>query len=477
MCFPPCAKKDCIPTTDPNENNEKSTTLSRNVNNIFNSIQLFDPKKVVYSTTTKIEDSMKELEDIEQQQLIYYAQRVHREDIFGVHYQATSQEKEEMTNLYSLFSKHKSLSNSMKTDQVLLKQGSIVVTEGNPSTGIGNIRHLLLCTNSILIASYQDSNKSTAKDYKFKLEHSLELSSISSIVDLGLVLYENHKNTNKTTTNKKFTFSKVFSLKKKKQSKKPKNTTLKGLSSSSLNEKAINNDDSISTMESGSQPQEYNYHNTSFLLVLKSGISFVVTCPTSLHKILWLDAFPHALLSSCNSDNNILLDLLRTNIYSAAFVGDDSMLQRILELYNYNNNDDDEDNDVVRSVLNTKDHIGYTPLHYATREKRTMCMKYLLDAGADPNTKDDTGSTPLDYATQDDTSIRLEMLIANGGTTTSRYNTTTENGNGSLMIIDQMKKNKNKLISIHTKTDDLNRKAVEYKQLSSSFAQQVRNKY
>ena len=65
--------------------------------------------------------------------------------------------------------------------------------------------------------------------------------------------------------------------------------------------------------------------------------------------------------------------------------------------------------DVVRHLIsigvhvNSKDHYGWTPLHYAARRKSnqadpslsTECVKLLIAAGADVNAKDRDGVTPM----------------------------------------------------------------------------------
>ncbi len=53
--------------------------------------------------------------------------------------------------------------------------------------------------------------------------------------------------------------------------------------------------------------------------------------------------------------------------------------------------------------VNSKDHYGFTPLHYAARKKSpiadpslsTECVKLLIAAGADVNAKDRDGVTPM----------------------------------------------------------------------------------
>merc|ERR1712214_95676 len=110
-------------TSDKSNNNdvhsfiENAETWIKNRNNKYNGIELFNPTFVVYSPTTNnnIENSMKELEDIEQKQILYYAQRAHRKEIYNSNYKPTLQEKEEITNLLSLFTSNKNTNKSLQS--------------------------------------------------------------------------------------------------------------------------------------------------------------------------------------------------------------------------------------------------------------------------------------------------------------------------------------------------------------------------
>lgn len=69
--------------------------------------------------------------------------------------------------------------------------------------------------------------------------------------------------------------------------------------------------------------------------------------------------------------------------------------------------------------VNTKDHYGWTPLHYAARRKSnaadpalsTECVKLLIAAGADVNAKDRDGVTPM-HRSIFESPWNLEMIEA-----------------------------------------------------------------
>lgn len=50
------------------------------------------------------------------------------------------------------------------------------------------------------------------------------------------------------------------------------------------------------------------------------------------------------------------------------------------------------------ALLEDRNRLGKTPLHYAVHYKRLDAMAYLVDAGADINAQDGTGMTPLHVA-------------------------------------------------------------------------------
>lgn len=58
--------------------------------------------------------------------------------------------------------------------------------------------------------------------------------------------------------------------------------------------------------------------------------------------------------------------------------------------------DANQDGEFRRGLINAKDKVGRTPLHYACRSGRPETVSYLLAAGANPTSLDVDGLTPLD---------------------------------------------------------------------------------
>jgi ankyrin repeat protein len=66
--------------------------------------------------------------------------------------------------------------------------------------------------------------------------------------------------------------------------------------------------------------------------------------------------------------------------------------------------------------VNTKDNMGWTPLHYAVGEDCDIdFLKYMIEKGADVNAKTIDGTTPLHHAVRDNTNLDvLKYLVENG---------------------------------------------------------------
>ena len=71
--------------------------------------------------------------------------------------------------------------------------------------------------------------------------------------------------------------------------------------------------------------------------------------------------------------------------------------------------------------INTKNSLGQTPLHYATREPplasfiqkgNERIVSFLLENGAEPDSRDQYGITPLSYAASNGEDTLVEMLLA-----------------------------------------------------------------
>ena len=81
--------------------------------------------------------------------------------------------------------------------------------------------------------------------------------------------------------------------------------------------------------------------------------------------------------------------------------------------------------------VNSKDHYGWTPLHYAARRKSnyadpslsTECVKLLIAAGADVNAKDKDGVTPMHRSVFESpwNLEMIEVLLAAGAKPTDNF--------------------------------------------------------
>ena len=73
---------------------------------------------------------------------------------------------------------------------------------------------------------------------------------------------------------------------------------------------------------------------------------------------------------------------------------------------------------VDSAILELRDEIGQSPLHYAVLSNSAALVELLIDEGIDPNVKDNEGRTPLTVL--EDAGLRLdsarEALVNSGGT-------------------------------------------------------------
>ncbi|XP_045473422.1 putative ankyrin repeat protein RF_0381 [Harmonia axyridis] len=70
--------------------------------------------------------------------------------------------------------------------------------------------------------------------------------------------------------------------------------------------------------------------------------------------------------------------------------------------------------------INARDLQGWTPLHYAVREKNLRMIKLLIHRGADPNAKAEDGKTPLHIATCGGCRQVIVFLLEKGATVNVR---------------------------------------------------------
>jgi len=66
------------------------------------------------------------------------------------------------------------------------------------------------------------------------------------------------------------------------------------------------------------------------------------------------------------------------------------------------------------ATLDSKDHIGYTPLMHAVKQQNTGMVKLLADHGANVNISDDLGDTPLVWASSMKNEAIVKVLLENG---------------------------------------------------------------
>ena len=83
------------------------------------------------------------------------------------------------------------------------------------------------------------------------------------------------------------------------------------------------------------------------------------------------------------------------DIHKAAFGGDVDRIKSILAK--------------KLELVNAKDKLGFTPLHWAASMGRKEVAKLLLVNGADVNAKDDVGGTPLHQAVGTFSRMMLEL--------------------------------------------------------------------
>jgi ankyrin repeat protein len=72
---------------------------------------------------------------------------------------------------------------------------------------------------------------------------------------------------------------------------------------------------------------------------------------------------------------------------------------------------------VKRLVLDKKakiDHIGWTPLHYASSKGQLEVAQFLVANGADVNSRSLNGTTPLMMAAQSGNEMLIKFLLDNG---------------------------------------------------------------
>ena len=73
--------------------------------------------------------------------------------------------------------------------------------------------------------------------------------------------------------------------------------------------------------------------------------------------------------------------------------------------------------------VNSKDEIGFTPLHYIASGSQLEIAKLLIDKGANVNAKDLNGGTPLHAATPSNQSTKIvELLVQKGANVNAKNN-------------------------------------------------------
>lgn len=118
----------------------------------------------------------------------------------------------------------------------------------------------------------------------------------------------------------------------------------------------------------------------SGIQIIVPGGSYAFSCNDINQKLSWIRTLEFAIVNQEKYKNETKKEIgrqhfiMRTSIHSAAWVGDDEMLEIILESY--------EDQ---TSLVDLPDADGFSAIHYAILQKNVSCVTLLLEAGCDPN--------------------------------------------------------------------------------------------
>ena len=96
--------------------------------------------------------------------------------------------------------------------------------------------------------------------------------------------------------------------------------------------------------------------------------------------------------------------------------------------------------------VRTRDHEGYTPLHWAVRFNKNLNVTIaLLNAGANANARDEWGSTPLHWAANFNKNHEAIVVLLKGG---ADVNARTKDGYTPLHAAARGAKNPNVIIAL-----------------------------
>lgn len=122
-----------------------------------------------------------------------------------------------------------------------------------------------------------------------------------------------------------------------------------------------------------------NTSSTSGIQIIVQGCSYAFSNVDNAQKQSWIRTLEFAIVNQekykeTKKDIGWQHLIMRTSIHSAAWIGDDEMLDIILESY-----------DGDTSLVDLPDADGFSAIHYAILQKNLACLTLLLEAGCDPN--------------------------------------------------------------------------------------------
>ena len=85
--------------------------------------------------------------------------------------------------------------------------------------------------------------------------------------------------------------------------------------------------------------------------------------------------------------------------------------------------DKDEASALIDELSDTADVLdadGWTPLHFAARNKEVLVIQALVKIGADPNARDESGRTPLHFAAFKSNDVVVSALVKAGADSNAR---------------------------------------------------------
>jgi len=138
--------------------------------------------------------------------------------------------------------------------------------------------------------------------------------------------------------------------------------------------------------------EERRTEKTNGFQVIVQGFSHAFICVDDIQKLAWIKAFEFAIMNQEKYRGKINLApgwnhlIMRTSIHSAAWCGDDEMLEIILDCA-----------DDYASIVDVPDAEGFSPIHYAILQNNVSCLTLLLECGCDVNKLSSQFMSPAKY--------------------------------------------------------------------------------